>query len=918
EKTGTGMAMIDKEGNFSLVNQQFAEMADINIKNCIGHSFLELIHKDDQERMSRYYNNRIKRKYAPENYEFRYQTLKGNQGYALINTTYLEDSKNTLASIIDITDRKQAENDLKRNKLFFQSVFDSIQDGITVLDADYNVLRCNRWMEEKYAMHLPLVGKKCFKTYQNRETPCPWCPVAKTFQSGQSHTEIIAIPNTTAPKEWIELSIFPIKDDSGKVIQVIEYIKDITDRIVAEEQIASAEIEWNQAMDQFDDAIYMLNMDRRLVKANQAFYKNNHTSEEECLGKHIVDIIHPHLKEEDCPVCVSQLQRKNTKVTIEKDDLYNPSDKPLEVSSKVIFDLNNQPSRLLVSVHDLTQRRHTEERQQLFTSVFDNTSEGVVISLPNGNIVDVNSAFTAITGYEREEILGKNPKLFSSGRHDSEFYENLWSKLLKTGLWRGEIWNRRKNGDIFPEWLNISAVNDNNEKLSHYVSIFSDITNIKQSQEKLDFLAHHDALTKLPNRLLLKQRLDQSIKYSKRHSYHLAIIYLDLDNFKHINDSLGHPVGDELLIKVSKRLLKLIRGEDTLSRIGGDEFILVLEDIGKPTNISVSAEKIVSAFKAPFQLKDHEIFISASLGICVYPQDGEDIDTILKNADAAMYLAKQQGKNNYKYYTSELTTHAFERVMFEKNLRYAISHNELVIFYQPQINLKQESLIGLEALIRWQHPVKGLIPPLNFIPLAEETSLIIDIGNWVLDKACHQAKTWVNQGINFGRVAVNVAGSHLDKGTLLSDVVSALTAADLKPKYLELEVTEGFIMQDPESAIKQLRLLKEMGIALSIDDFGTGYSSLSYLKQLPIHKLKIDQSFVKGIPDDKDDIAITSAVIALSKSMELSVIAEGVETTQHRDFLKELNCNEAQGYLYSKPVHPDELHSIFQQYSNYT
>lgn len=575
--------------------------------------------------------------------------------------------------------------------------------------------------------------------------------------------------------------------------------------------------------------------------------------------------------------------------------------------SSTLVEIDNPAAGATFTALDITERKQNEGRLRLAASVFMNTAEGVVITNPQGLIVDVNRSFTEILGYSLDEVVGKKPDIWASGHHDKNYYDTMWKSLENTGEWRGEIWNRRKDGDIFPEWLTISAVFDDNNVLTHYVGVFSDISHIKRSEEQLHHLAHHDALTNLPNRLLLTERLDQAIKHTQRTGHQLAIIFLDLDNFKHINDSLGHPAGDQLLKHVAEAMLQIVRVEDTVSRIGGDEFIVLLENIGEPTHIAIIAENLVNAINKPIMVNEHEILVSASLGIAIYPRDGQSSASLLSNADAAMYRAKEAGRNTYQFYTEELTRNAFERVLLENNLRKSVKNNELVLHYQPQIDMQSQSIVGIEALVRWQHPDLGMITPGRFIPLAEETDLIITIGNWVLTHACCQAKAWLDDNLEFGRIAINIAGAQIQRGGLLNEVKMALAESQLPPSRLELEVTESFIMTQAEFAINQLEALRQLGITLSIDDFGTGYSSLSYLKQLPVHKLKIDQSFIKDIPTDNNDMAISDAIISMGRSLGLVVIAEGVETQEQFTFLKQHGCDEAQGYLFSHPLDTQEM-----------
>ncbi len=565
-------------------------------------------------------------------------------------------------------------------------------------------------------------------------------------------------------------------------------------------------------------------------------------------------------------------------------------------------DKSGKVTRLKGILQDITERKRWDEQLRLSSTVFNNSLEGILVTDVNGKIVDVNPAFSDITGYSRHEIIGLSTNIFKSGHHDDDFYNQMWQSLHDTGQWRGEIWNRRKNGSVYPEWENISSVYDEQGNKTHYVSVFSDISQIKSSQIKLDHLAHHDALTDLPNRLLLNERLNQAIKHAHRVSSKLAVFFLDLDNFKHINDSLGHPTGDHLLKTVTRKLLNTVRQDDTVARIGGDEFVILLEDLDRPEDAVLMADKLLAIFQQSFELEDHQIGITASLGICLFPEDGQDAETLLRNADSAMYLAKNEGRNTYQFYTAELTRNAFERVLLENSLRKAIEKQEFKLYYQPQFNLGNLELIGFEALIRWQHPDLGVVSPVKFIPIAEDSGLIIPIGKWVLNEACRQAKQWLENGLTFGKIAVNISGPQLHRGNLIDDVKNALEQSGLPATYLEIEITESFIMQQAKEAIQQLNILKDMGITISIDDFGTGYSSLSYLKQLPIQKLKIDQSFVRDIPHDSNDMAIANAIIAMGKSLDLTVIAEGVETIQQAEFLQNFGCQEVQGFLYSWPL----------------
>lgn len=574
------------------------------------------------------------------------------------------------------------------------------------------------------------------------------------------------------------------------------------------------------------------------------------------------------------------------------------------------YDNYDKPLRSVGTIQDVTSQVLAEKKLRLSAAVVESTAEGIIITDANNHIVSTNKAFTIITGYGECEMLGKIPRILRSTRHNQKFYSKILRSIQKTGLWQGEVWLQHKTGKIFPTWSTISAVVDDVKTVSNYVSVFSDISSIKHSQERLDYLAYHDPLTSLPNRLLLNDRIDHALQHAHRENGKIALFFIDLDRFKNVNDSLGHPVGDQLLKKVASRIKSMIREGDTLARLGGDEFVILLEDISSTKDLAILAKKVIEIFVDPFFIIGHELQLTISLGISLYPRDGLDSATLIKNADAAMYRAKEVGRNNYQFYTSALTSVVFERLILESALRQALKNNELILHYQPQYSLTTKKLIGAETLIRWQHPQMGLVYPEKFIPLAEETGLIYSIGEWVLQSACAQMQQWLRDGLPIETIAVNVSAYQCQRREFIDTVKTALQLSQLAPKHLELEITESILMQQIEKGADILDELKRLGIRIGIDDFGTGYSSLSYLRQLPIHKLKIDKSFINDITQDGNDAAITCAVIALGHSLQLTVLAEGVETQNQLDFLIRQGCHEAQGYLYSIPVPCDKFRQL--------
>ncbi|NBA97711.1 EAL domain-containing protein [Pseudomonas sp. R5(2019)] len=568
---------------------------------------------------------------------------------------------------------------------------------------------------------------------------------------------------------------------------------------------------------------------------------------------------------------------------------------------------------MLTIARDITERHLMQEKLQLAATVFESTAEGVLITDTTQRITAVNRAFSEITGYSEAEALGQTPRLLASGQHDSAFYVALWHQLTAEGHWQGEIFNRRKNGELYPSWLTISAVRNSERVITHFVAVFADISSLKHAQAKLDYQAHHDPLTGLPNRALFETRLQAALTNQHEANGQGAVLFLDLDRFKHINDSLGHPVGDLLLKGIAHRLKDQVRDIDTVARLGGDEFIILLPGLQQASDAEYIANKLLACFTAPFQAGEHEFFTSASIGSSLFPQDGTDVASLIKNADAAMYCSKAKGRNRVESYTRDLTAQASQRVALEHELRRAIERDELSLCYQPKFSLKTQSLVGAEALIRWHHPTFGEVPPEHFIPLAEENGMILQLGEWVLEHACKQMRDWNRAYKPFGPLSVNLAGAQLRQPNLVRRIDGLLRSLHLQPDCLQLEITENFIMSQAEEALAVLHQLKRLGLQLAIDDFGTGYSSLSYLKRLPLDTLKIDQSFVRGLPDDPHDVAIVRAIIALGRSMQLTVIAEGVETQAQQQFLAYEGCEQIQGYIVSLPLPPGEFAATFLQ-----
>lgn len=563
---------------------------------------------------------------------------------------------------------------------------------------------------------------------------------------------------------------------------------------------------------------------------------------------------------------------------------------------------------------DITERKRAKQELLIAATAFE-TQEGIVITDADETIVRVNRAFIQITGYTPEELIGKKPSMLKSGRHDQEFYRAMHNDLRRDGQWEGEIWDRHKDGHIYPKWLAIVAVKDELGRITHYVGNSTDITERKASEEKIKSLAFYDTLTQLANRRLLTERLVHAIAVLARTGCHGALLFLDLDNFKLLNDTQGHGVGDELLIEVAHRLKSCVRETDAVARLGGDEFIVLLEELdATPENAAVQvksvAEKIVSALAKPYILSSVVHNCSSSIGIVLFSDPTTTANIVLAQADTAMYVAKKNGKNTYRFFDTAMQQETEQRAKFESALRQSIPNDQLELFYQPQVNEKKQ-IIGVEALIRWYHPELGLIPPIQFIPLAEETDIILTIGHWILETACAQLSAWRNQSLTQNlSIAVNVSAKQFYQPDFVDQVRGMMVRYAIKPAQLKLELTESMVLKKMDDAIAKMLELKSIGVLLAMDDFGTGYSSLSYLKNLPFDQIKIDKSFVEDIMDDSNDAFIIHSVITLGKLMEIAVIAEGVEDSEQDELLKSMGCTVFQGYLFGKPVPIEELERL--------
>ncbi|MDP3839578.1 MAG: EAL domain-containing protein, partial [Methylococcales bacterium] len=550
----------------------------------------------------------------------------------------------------------------------------------------------------------------------------------------------------------------------------------------------------------------------------------------------------------------------------------------------------------------------------LAASVFE-SQQGIIITTADNIIIRVNKAFSEVTGYSSDEVVGINPRFLKSGRHDSDFYRGMWQSIENTGAWQGEVWNRRKNGEVYPEWLTITAVK-NEDVTIHYIGTMTDITNYKSAEEQIRQLSFYDPLTGLPNRRLLLERLQLGINLCTNNGGLMALMMLDIDHFKSINDSLGHLAGDELLQQVANRLSLHLNNSDMIARLGGDEFTVLLDSINHVDDGAHIAENIIASFKKPFYLNmdtEYEVYIGVSIGISVYGQHGTTPEHLMDHADAALYKAKDSGRNCYAYFSEELTIAARQHIELEKRLRQVIEREELLVYYQPQVDIATGKIIGAEALIRWQQPIEGFTSPWQFINFAEENGFIATIGAWILRETCRQGKQWLDAGLPPLVLAVNISPHQFRHSDMIALVVEVLKDTAFPAHYLELELTESGLMDNQDTSLFMLNNLRQLGVHLAIDDFGTGYSSLAYLKHFPVSTLKIDKSFIDDIPYQQDDMAIASTIIAMGHILGFKVLAEGVETPEQLAFLQEKGCNSYQGYIKSRPLPAQEFEQLLRE-----
>ena len=840
---------------------------------------------------------------------------EGKQVPIYTKSHYVKDKDENIIGIEgivrDMSNFYNLKNTLYSSQKIYKTIFENSPNGIIYFNTSGVVIDANSATANMFnTSKKELIGFNLFRRVTNKN-------LLKSIKLSLKNQEAYFKGEYTSvlsgKKLYLDMFLKPLRNDKNEIDFIVVFINDRTKEHKIKQNLIQAKNEWKSIIDNMVNIFIQTDKDGVILKASPSVKNILGYSQQEIIGentskfwvdKDSLKNIKEILLKDKKPLksIVSKFRHKNGQILF------------LEFNSTPRFDKNGNYIGSDNIAKDITEELKSKKALEIYENVIKNTSEGVVITDKNNNIIFVNKAFCKITKYDEKDVIGKNPSILKSGVHNKKFYQNMWKSLEDTGHWKGEIWNKHKDGTIFPELLSINALKNKNEEIENYIALFTDISEIKKSEAKMRDMAMHDSLTGLPNRTMMTNMISHSIKSAKRQNELMAIMFIDLDNFKTINDNYGHKEGDNVLIETAKRLKNILREEDMVYRFGGDEFLVTLEHIKNSENIAKIAQKLNQSLQIPYQTNNYTFYISCSIGIAIYPNDALTPDELIKNADAAMYQAKNRGKNRYSFYSQELGKQIQEELYIENLLREGIKNSEFEIYYQPKIDAKTLQIVGVEALLRWNNSKKGVLTPAKFIPVAEKTGLIIPLGNWVLLEACKQIKKWQDKKSYNGNISINISGIQLDNKNLINSIKFALDKSKLSPYYLDLEVTESVLMNDVKHWSNTLDEIRDIGIDISIDDFGTGYSSLSYLRELPVDELKIDKSFIDDMPFDKDACAIVKSIISLAKSLGYKTVAEGVEKEEQQKYLLENGCDIIQGYYYSKPLSSNEMENFLKSW----
>ena len=849
----------------------------------------------------------------------------------------IQDYQAVTLSISDITSRKRIELSLIERERFWSEVVRSVPDLLYVHD-----MQNRQVLFSNHSLGLQLGYSKAELRAMREDF---WLQVLhpddaeyywrirnlqKVVGDGLLLESVLRWRHRNGQWHWFSIREQALaRDDHGRVSRLIGVAKDITEQIERNQSLRDSEQRYRLLAESISDVIF--STDRALnlnyvspsvepilgysvnwVMANSFYGLAANPQQLDGLNL-LLERIRDALGERDR---LNRLRDELPDQLFVFDCLRADGHKiPVELRLVLMWDENGRFEGILGVGRDISQQRRAEKDLRMAATVFEHSTAAILVTDPAGYIVQINKAFSRVTGYSAGQVLDQLPGMLTADRQQATHLQYILGQLNQRGSWEGEVWLKRKGGENFPAWVGITAVHDEEGDLVSYVCFFSDISERKASEQRIHRLAYYDALTHLPNRTLFQDRLHSALQHAERHNEWVVLMFLDLDRFKPINDSLGHAAGDRMLKDVAVRLSACVDGDDTVARMGGDEFTLLLQPRatrdGALNRAIHVAEQILSSLARPFVLEGREFFVTASIGIALAPQDGNELSQLMKNADTAMYHAKERGKNNFQFYQADMNASALERLELESDLRHAQEQGQFVLHYQPQFSGDGRRLTGVEALLRWNHPSRGLVPPDDFIPVLEELGLVVQVGEWVLEESCRQLKAWHEEKIRIPKVSVNLSARQFGEGDLTARIATILERTGVAPACLEVELTESILMRDVSSAMQTLNELKRLGLCIAVDDFGTGYSSLNYLKQFPIDVLNIDRSFVDGLPDGEQDAQIARAIIAMAHSLNMMVIAEGVESHAQLEFLREHGCDEVQGYLLGRPMQASQFSAQF-------
>jgi diguanylate cyclase (GGDEF)-like protein/PAS domain S-box-containing protein len=814
----------------------------------------------------------------------------------------------------DANDRIETERSLRSASGRLRAIGNAIPDLLFVLDED------GRYVEilsgsatQLHAKADELRGRLMHEVLPKADADLFLAHVHSTLAAQATQTFEYDLPTRTGVVRHFEARLYPLEPLPGRRRAVVLLSRDITERHESQKRLQASEARFRDLLQNIPSmAVQGYAPDGTTVYWNAASERLYGYSAQEALGRNLLDLIVPESLREEAQGVIREMRVTGKAPAASELLLRDKNGGQVPVySSHAIVDQGDDSKVLFCFDIDLSERKRTESELRIAAIAFE-AQEGMMVADAKHAILRVNQAFTQITGFESKDVLGKTPDILSSGWHDEKFFAAMASELARSGRWEGEVWSRRKDGEIYPQWLNITAVMDMGGNVTNYVATFVDITHRKAAEDQIRRLAFYDSLTGLPNRRLLMDRLNHAMATSARSGQHGALLFIDLDHFKTLNDTMGHDKGDLLLQQVGQRLMETVREEDTVARLGGDEFVVMLEGLGKtPVEAAAKAtslgEKVISVLNSAYQLAGAEYHSTPSIGVALFSGNDVVIDDLLKHADLAMYQAKNAGRNGMRFFDPQMQASVSQRAALEKDIRRGILLGQFLLFYQPQVNAGGD-VVGAEALLRWAHPERGMVSPADFIPVAEESGHILSLGSWVLEAACAQLLVWASDPVTEHlTLAVNVSARQFRQPDFADYVLGLLDYTGANPLRLKLELTESLLADNLEDVIVKMEALRARGVGFSLDDFGTGYSSLSYLKRLPLDQLKIDQSFVADVLTDPNDASIAQTIVALGRGLGLAVIAEGVETEAQRNFLLQAGCETYQGYLFSKPIPADQF-----------